>query len=328
MNNYLKVGITVLVLVCLGFFIRATNWMGVLESIQKVGYNFLILLFITLVSAWLSVLAWRFCMPGEVGRVSNWKLFWIRQIGESFAILNPTSVIGGEAMKLYMLRNIGVDQRQALKSIVLSRAIAIISQVMMILIAGIWFLSVTTYDFTWPDNFWMWLCGTAIAIIGLFVLLKNPDFREHIKAFFHRLGLLKRYLKTRDFVAELWRELRTSFRENRWAMLASFLACWLHWIVGSLEFYYILLFLGVKTTVAKALIVDMGVIVFKSAGAFIPGQIGIEEYGNKFMLSMIGIAGGTIWISVSILRRARQLFWIALAFLMYFLFFNKKLDDI
>ena len=107
-------------------------------------------------------------------------------------------------------------------------------------------------------------------------------------------------------------------------MLLSFLASCLHWIVGSLEFYFILLFLGVKTTVAKALLVDMGVIVFKSAGAFIPGQIGIEEYGNKVMLGIIGIAGGTIWITVSILRRARQLAWILLSLLVYFIQFHGR----
>ncbi len=324
MKTYLKVALTLLVLVFLGFFIRATDWQGVLRSVQHVGFNFFILLFITFVSAWLSVVAWRYCLPKEADKVSGWKLFWIRQIGENVAILNPASVIGGEAMKIYMLRELGIDKRPALHSILLSRALTIISQILMLLIAGIAFLSITVDDFSGPNIHWWWLLLIPFAVVGVVFLFRLPSFRNAVKALFQRIGLLHRYLKARIFIAELWLELRTFYRENRRAMLLSFLASCLHWIVGSLEFYFILLFLGVKTTVAKALLVDMGVIVFKSAGAFIPGQIGIEEYGNKVMLGIIGIAGGTIWITVSILRRARQLAWILLSLLVYFLQFHRR----
>lgn len=42
------------------------------------------------------------------------------------------------------------------------------------------------------------------------------------------------------------------------------------------------------------------------------------------MLAAIGISGGTVWITVSILRRARQLLWIGLGFVL-FLFLKKDL---
>lgn len=324
MNTYLKIALTALVLVFLGFFIRATDWNGVLESIQRVGFNFLFLLFITAVSAWLSVVAWRLCLPREAGHISGWKLFWIRQIGENVAILNPASMIGGEAMKIYMLRNLGIDQRQTLHSILLSRALTIISQIGMLLLAGIWFLSLTVHDFSWFGEHWSGLLALPVSMAGIYYLVRNRRFREGAKRILHSLGVLTKIRKARDYTRELWHELRAFYRNNRRAMLLSFLLSCLHWIVGSLEFYFILLFLGVKTTVAKALLVDMGVIVFKSAGAFIPGQIGVEEYGNKVMLAIIGIAGGTIWITASILRRARQLCWMMLSLLVYFVSFYRR----
>ena len=144
-----------------------------------------------------------------------------------------------------------------------------------------------------------------------------------MRGFFQYIGLLEKYRLGRLFLAELRQELLDFYRENKRAMFLSFLFCSLHWVVGSLEFYFILLFLGIKTTIAKALLVDMGVIVFKAAGSFIPGQIGIEEYGNKVMLGIIGIGGGTIWVTASILRRARQLSWISLSLLVYFVSFHK-----
>lgn len=324
MNTYLKVALTVLVIVGLGFFIRATDWAGVIASVQKVGFKFLILLFSTFVSSWLGVMAWRYCLPKTAGSVSGLKLFWIRLIGENFAIINPTSVIGGEAMKIYMLRNLGIDQRQALHSILLSRAIMIISQIFMMLIAGIWFLSITVHDYTWLKDQWLWWCLIPITMISVLYILRIRFIKNALKSLFHRLGVLNQLENARAYIAELQLELRSFYRENRGAMFLSFLASALHWVVGSLEFYFILHFLGIETTVVKALLVDMGVVVFKSAGAFVPGQIGIEEYGNKVMLAIIGVAGNTIWVTASILRRARQLFWMILALVVFFIFFNKR----
>ncbi|MEI6409017.1 MAG: lysylphosphatidylglycerol synthase transmembrane domain-containing protein [Bacteroidota bacterium] len=324
MKTPYKIALVAIVLLCFGFFIRATNWAGVLEAVQKVGINFLFLIFVTYLSAWTGVLGWRYCLPKDTKQVSSFQLFWIRMIGENFAILNPTSMIGGEAAKIYMLTDLGVNRRQALHSIILSRAIMIISQIFMLSLACISFLSLSMQTFSWPHFEWLRIGGGVVLMLGLAMALRGDYVRKGVKKLFLRLRLMDFYRRACTFLAELWLELRAFYRGNRRAMFMSFLFCCLHWIVGSLEFYFILLFLGIKTTVFKALLVDMGVIVFKTAGAFIPGQIGIEEYGNKVMLSIIGIAGDTIWITVSILRRSRQLFWIIVGLLMYFIRFHGK----
>lgn len=57
----------------------------------------------------------------------------------------------------------------------------------------------------------------------------------------------------------------------------------------------------------------MGVIVFKTVGAIVPGQIGVEEYGNKVMLDAIGIVSNEVWLVVTLMRRGRQLFWLLIA---------------
>ena len=324
MKTYIKVALSLVILICLAVFIRATNWTGVSSSVQAVGFNFLFLLCITFLSSWLGALSWRYCLPKESTQVSGWQLYWIRLIGENIAILNPTSIIGGEAAKIYMLTDLGINKRQALHSILLSRAIAIISQILMLIIAGAFFLSLTIYTITWTSFGGWYILGALALVSGLIMLARGRYLKGRIRVLFHWLRILETYQKLRVFLSELWLELTIFYHENRRAMFLSFLFCSLHWIVGSLEFYFILLFLGVKTTIAKALLVDMGVIVFKTAGGFIPGQIGIEEYGNKVMLVIIGIAGNTIWITASILRRARQLSWILIALLVYFVSFHRR----
>ncbi len=324
MKTYLKIILVVVILVSLGFFIRATDWSAILEAVQKVGFNFLLLLLTTAVSAWLGAMGWRYCLPKEGINISGWQFFWIRQMGENIAIVNPTSIIGGEATKIYMLRARGVDQRSALHSILLSRAMMIGSQLFLLLIAGIWFLSLGGHDFSWSGVPWQGLWAIPVLFLALILLLRTRFFRSRIRIIFKYLRVLNPYRKGRLFIRELWLELVVFYRDNRRSMFLAFLFCSLHWLVGSFEFYLILLFLGVKTTIAKALLVDMGVVVFKTAGGFVPGQIGVEEYGNKVMLAIIGIAGNTIWITASILRRARQLSWLLLGMSMYVLFFRKQ----
>ena len=66
-----------------------------------------------------------------------------------------------------------------------------------------------------------------------------------------------------------------------------------------------------------ALLVDQGVLVLKSFGAFIPGQLGVEEFSNKVMLSIVGIKATGLWVAASIVRRSRQLFWIIVSGLLF-----------
>ncbi len=74
--------------------------------------------------------------------------------------------------------------------------------------------------------------------------------------------------------------------------------------------------------ITVCIVIYLGVVFFKAAGAFIPGQIGAEEYGNKMMLLAIGIPDAEIWISI--LRRARQLVWIAFGIVVYFLLAKQR----
>lgn len=127
-------------------------------------------------------------------------------------------------------------------------------------------------------------------------------------------------LKVQTFL----REVPPLIRQNKKYMVLSVLFAVLHWIFGALEFYFILKFLNIDITIVQALVIDLGVVFFKTAGAFIPGQIGFEEYGNKIMLSIVGVNSDEVWITASILRRARQIVWIGVAAVFYFLFIGKR----
>ena len=123
-KTYINITLSVVVLLCLGFFVRATDWSAVRASVQQVGLNFLVLLLTTCLSAWLGAVGWRYWLPKTAAAtVSGWQRFWIRQVGENVASVNPSSMIGGEAGKRYMLVDLGMGQGTALQTSGLSRAV-------------------------------------------------------------------------------------------------------------------------------------------------------------------------------------------------------------
>jgi uncharacterized protein (TIRG00374 family) len=146
------------------------------------------------------------------------------------------------------------------------------------------------------------------------------------------IGLIEKKFKINAGIAktfknliEIDREIVEFYQTKKMHFLAAFALSVLHRIVGAMEFYVILYFLGFNVSPLACVTMDIGVTVFKTLGAFVPGQIGFEEYGNKMMLDFVNVPGGEIWITVSILKRARQLFWIGCGVIsFYFVMKTKK----
>lgn len=307
--KYIKLLLIVSIIVSLAIFLKATDFNKVLESVKGIGSKFIILLFITFLSAILGTLSWRSCLGKQAESISLSQLFLIRHLGEIASIFNPAGIVGGEALKVHLLcSSHQVEKKTVLASILVSRAIMIATQLSLFCFAALWLfipglklMSVTYY---------LLPAGTGLALLSLLFYL-----RKNIKAQFLRMpigaALKHKTGPVRAKLGDLLRGMSGLYHSNKKAAGYAALYAWLHWIVGAMEFYFILTFLGIDVSMLQAILVDMGVIFFKTAGVFIPAQAGVEEYGNKIMLSIIGIRGAEIWITASILRRARQLCWLA-----------------
>lgn len=310
--KYIKLLIVVSIVASLIIFLNTTDIKKVLESLKEIGSKFTILLFITFLSSALGTLSWRSCLGSHTGSISLRQLFLIRHIGEIASLFNPAGIVGGEALKMHLLYSSeNVEKKTILASILISRVIMILTQfalfsfvALCLFIPDLNLMAVTHY------SQYLITAGAGLMIVSLLFYFKKNIIglllTMHCEsALKHKTG------PYREKLNDVFREMSGLYRSNKKAVLyASFFAL-LHWVIGAMEFYLILTFLGIKINILEAILVDMGVIFFKTAGIFIPAQAGIEEYGNKFMLSIVGIPGAEIWITASILRRARQLFWLA-----------------
>lgn len=292
-----RIIVTVSVIISFGFFIYTTDLNETFRLLRSLGWGLLWIPLCTFVAYVLGTLGWYFCL--EDRSVSLVRLFGYRLAGETVGLFNPASIVGGDIIKSGYLVQHGIARDDAARSVVLSRIMAVISQILLMIVSAAWLLS------RLPVPMLRW---EFLLIPGGILLLVWP---------------LKNYLasrkpqwiqKAQEFMTDLKRFVTTYPR----AALASFIFFLLHWVAGSLELYIILKLLGHAIPVFYGVFMDMGVILVKSVGAFIPGQLGIEELGNKLVLEIVGIASHQVWLSVTILRRSRQLFWAVPGFLIYF----------
>jgi len=131
----MKTWVRLVLAICLGasllLFIRATDLQKVINAIQQVGYQFILLLLITLMAYFFGTLSWRYCLGNSSRNIFTGNLFLIRHVGETVSLINPASIIVGETVKVFLLSNHKIEKNTAIASILVSRIIMIITQLLL-----------------------------------------------------------------------------------------------------------------------------------------------------------------------------------------------------
>lgn len=310
-GKVIKYAFLALIAISLMVFLWVTDYDLVITQLQEVGVGFLGLILISGASYLLGALAWYVCLPSH-GTVSVWQVILVRTIGENISIFNPTTVLAGEVSKFHLLRDESLTVRDKMDSILFSRMIMIVSQIMLSLVGVLWLAHRSGHMLI------------AIAITGAIAMILMVVIG--VSAHIARMATKRKRLPNPRWMRRATIEIRRAIRafllfksQRTRAFYTSFLFSALHWIIGAAEIYWILFLLGMSPVILDCLAVDMGVVVVKSIGSIVPGQLGVEELGNKWMLAWIGMAGTSIWVTVSILRRSKQLVWIILSIAMYYI---------
>lgn len=316
--------IVITVCFCMALFLYQTDFKAVFRTLSSVGFRALLVFPLTAFAYYLGTLSWQVLLSDGSKKVNTIRLFFIRQIGETVGLFNPTSIIGGDLTKVYYLQKNEISERSATNSVVSSRMTMVLSQVLLATLALIWLLY-STGGTDWlasvrPVLYVLLIVLCAIQI-GLFYWIYRQQ--EISSSLVQEAAAITKIGRFKNKMLQTLSDLKTTVRADRKAFFLSYAFALLHWIVGSLEFYLILSFLGIHIAMMQTILMDMGVILIKSVGAFIPGQIGVEEFGNKVVLAAVGVQSATIWFSISLLRRFRQLVWVLVGCIAY-LFFSKQ----
>lgn len=312
MRRVLRILFIASMLVCFILFLNATDIDESIRLLYLLGSNGLLLLVITFASYLSGTLGWRFCLDTPVHLPLS-RLFMIRHTGNMITVFNPAGAVAGEFFNARRLIVDGVSEREAYKSVLLGRILMILSQLFLFLIVLLCFLLLPLHRYSSDITtaFYILLVSFFVRFVSIFILLLKK--RNEVRL----LPQHGRWEKTIYRIEEMRILLGEYMRRRPKETGIAFLFFSLQWMLASLELFFILYFLKFNISLLDALFLDTVIILLKSAVAFIPGQLGVEELINKFTLSLLGMDAPGLWLSVSILRRSRQLFWSGVALLFY-----------
>ncbi|QRQ99899.1 lysylphosphatidylglycerol synthase transmembrane domain-containing protein [Dyadobacter sandarakinus] len=298
-------------MVCFFFyvFVKTTDLRLVCASLRQVDFRFFYLLLTTFVANWCGAVGWKYCMGRQAKGISVSYLFLIRQIGETVGLVNPAGIVGGEACKVYLLAGRLPQATAITASLLISRVIMAATQLILFMVVAV--LISMQGSFRLPNlpavpaksMVYIAACILFLIVAGRLLVTKWKPLQTSRRAASMRL-------KFSQSIGEVRQAFFLFFTNDKKGLVLAAIFFSMHWVLGAVEIYLILLFLHVPATMLQAMFVDLGVTFFKTAGGFIPGQLGAEELGNRVMLGVLGPAAASAWLTLSVLRRARQLFWI------------------
>ncbi len=299
----------------LGVFLWHTDFEQLKHSVFAVGWDFAWLVFVSGIGYLFGSLAWSYCY---MSRPSNlWKLFQIRLIGETVSLVNPSSFVGGDLTKVWIL-NKHVPHSNHGKATALSRVILMLTQLLLFIVLGVYFVWISPDRSSALVMFIFLSLVLIVAIISFVIALINfPSLYTWLPN--------KIYQKLSPFLNES-QQLITRHLSKPQRLVKAVIFSWLHWLAGGIEIYFLFRFMGIEIGIGEALLLDSGIVVIKSLLGFIPAQIGVEEYATKILMLVIGVTSNAIWFAVAILRRCRQLVWILIGAVFYFSLSRKEMS--
>jgi glycosyltransferase 2 family protein len=252
--------------------------------------------------------AWARTLPRN--DISFFTLLRIRWAGESVNNLIPSVYIGGEAVKVGLLRNHGVDAREGAAAAIVSKTAQSVAQFCFVLTAAVVLLEMAQGGWPVRAGLAFVLGGGIVAIATLFCIQKYGVFRmlvgvlDAIRCRWHFLELRRnRLLQLDDTIVGFYKSEPRRFL----AATALYLG---GWMLDTVEIYLVATLLGVPIAWPQAFVAEAFTGVAKALGMWIPGSLGVQESGIVLVGRLVGLPDA-FNATYALIRRARELLFAA-----------------
>lgn len=252
----------------------------------------------------LHTLGWRLAFPGRAPSLV--RLGAIRLGGEAFNV--AAASVGGEPVKVMLLRP-GVPTADAVAAVVIDKTTITLAQGLF-LGAG---LIVAHAGFALPPGFltlMTWLLAIEVVAVGGFALVQGF---EVVGRGLHALarprwpGLARRI----EPLLQVERLLGAFYRRDPTRLALALGWHLLGWAAGALEVYLVLRLLGLEVSLGAALVVEAFSTAVRFVAFMVPATLGALEAGTMVAFQALGWGAG-LGLAVSLIRRVRQVAWVAL----------------
>jgi len=250
-------------------------------------------------------LGWRFAFLREIVPFSA--LVSSRLAGEAFNLITPTAALGGEAVKAWLLRE-RVPVEASLSSVIVAKTTITMAQGLFLLVgitvawSSILSGSALLYGM-------LWLLAIETVALGMFVLVQMRGMLGWTGRVLDRLGIYAG--RGRATLGRVDDALGQFYRTAPRRLVLSIAFHFVAWLLGSLETWLILRFLGIEASLATATVIEAFGTAIRVATFLIPASLGVLEGGFVATFLALGLSAPAA-ISFSLVRRIREVAWIAI----------------
>jgi len=298
----------------LGLLLQRSELGAVFDAVRSVGWTGLLALLALYAANYVTdVWSWQLTLP-RAGRGIAWtaRLYAIRMIGEAYNNITPMASIGGEPVKAWLLkRRHGVSWRDSGAALVLVKTTNMVGLFLFVAVGCVLVMAREELSITHKA-----LAGASLAVLTLFLvvffLMQHWKLSTFTATRLGRTRLGARLSGALLALQDLDLIFARYYAEHRRELLLSTLAGLANWIIGVAEIWLVCQWMGQPIGWREAWIVESMTQLVRTVTFFIPAALGSQE-GALMLTTGILTGRPALGLSIALIRRARELVWIALS---------------
>jgi uncharacterized protein (TIRG00374 family) len=282
---------------------------AVVQAFSDLSWRLLIILVFPFgITTLLDTLGWRYAFRRDL--VPFRALLGARLAGEAFNLTTPTASVGGEAVKAWLVRP-WAPLAEGLPSVIVAKTTIVIGQALFVVVGLVAARTALASD-SLVIHGMEWLLVVQVVAVGGFVVVQAGGALSGSTRWLERIGWLSD--RRREPLAQINDELAHFYRREPRRLTLSIVFHFLAWLIGALEPWLILRWMGLPVSLAEAAAIEAFSTGIRFAAFLVPGYLGALEAGHMAIFVALGL-GGPAGLSFTLIRRVREAAWTGLGFL-------------
>lgn len=307
MKTALRILFAILGIALCGWLVSHADWPSIRTNLARLGWAAPLVILPYTVVYMADTLGWKLSYGREGTGTARYRdLFKIRWSGEALNNLIPSIYVGGEALKVLLLRRHGVSVGRSTAAAVVSKSTQTLAQLVYLASAALAFSTILPPGSALQRSLWI-VMGCSLCVVGLMFWVQSHGMMTLLTGIASRLRFARKaILENRERILAVDRSIAGFYRQERLHFGLSFLSYLAGWFLDTLEIWVAGQLLGMPVTLVQALAVEAFVAVAKVIGLLVPGALGVQETG----IIVLGRAAGfpePFCFAYAVIRRSREI---------------------
>ncbi|MBN08215.1 MAG: hypothetical protein CMM45_10325 [Rhodospirillaceae bacterium] len=302
----------------LAFIIAEIDLAETWHLLSRVDIGILLIFFIYFLAFLIDTFTWQLTVKHvPLSPLWIYRFFQMRLAGEAFNNITPLAGMGGEVIKAVLLkRYYGIAYEDGVASLILAKTINVLALILFLVI-GFWFV-LRSPDLS-PSYKSVAGAGLSALVVGvgLFFLFQRTKMVSLIDKFFSRHALNAWAATALRHVKAVEDKLVAFYSTLRGRFFCALMFALLNWILGVIEIYYIMKFIGYPVSLVDAWIIEAVAQMVRAGTFLVPASIGVQE-GAILTIGAVLTGSPTAGFTAAIIRRVREVIWIAWGIIVFY----------